>query len=152
MVLDPSQAGGASVEERPEYQIQGCGPAREKARILFPRSCINQKLEKFNRVSALTVADGFIRVETGERDSDGRALVIYKLDRNLRVVDVGFSDRLRNLHRELQSAGRLDHALSDREIEEMRNLRFLPGGGEKQVSVIPARRRQPGPPGPANPL
>lgn len=59
IALDPGRVFGASSEMDGEaLQIQGFRPAREKARLLFPRSCVNRALEESNRATRLVVRDG----------------------------------------------------------------------------------------------
>ena len=122
VVLDPREIAGASAEEDAQYQIQGFGPAKEKARILFPRTCINRKLEDYSVARQLSVQPGVIQVGTHERlipelDTGG---VIYLFTWALELKGVDFSDRLRVLHREMELTGALDHPFSQREVEELR--------------------------------
>ncbi|MGC8794479.1 MAG: hypothetical protein ACP5U2_13925 [Bryobacteraceae bacterium] len=60
----------------------------------------------------------------------GDPTVHYVFDRKLRLVEVIFSDWLRILHRKLEAAGQLDHALSKAEIAELRKIRYLNRLGE----------------------
>jgi hypothetical protein len=123
-VLDPRDLGGASVEENADYQLQGFPPGREKARLLFPRTCINRKFYEYNWLAEVTVQGDRIRaglVETGPR----REGVAYYLDRRLGLVNLEFTDSMRSLHRELEATGQLDHPLTDKEINELRHLRYL---------------------------
>jgi hypothetical protein len=126
VVLDPRDLGGASVEQNPDYQLQGFPPGREKARLLFPRTCINRKFHEYNCVGILGAQGGIIKVGVKEggpqRSSPG---VAYHLDRRLSLISLEFSDDLRGLHRELEAAGQLDHPLTDKEIGELRNIRTL---------------------------
>ena len=128
LVLDPANLGGASHEENPDYQLQGFEPGREKARILFPRTCINRKYHPYGVPGRLAVQGDSIEVAVSERIVARGApvpLVFYHLNRNLELTDVVVNDPLKALHRELEAAGQLDHPLTDKEIAELRNLRVL---------------------------
>lgn len=132
VILDPRELRGASTEDDVRFQIQGFGLAREKARILFPRTCLNQALEKYNVAKQLAVQEGLVQVGTIERllpeaDTGG---VIYLFTRTLELKSVSFSDRLQAVHRELELAGVLDHRYSQREDETLRaQVRVLRGMG-----------------------
>ena len=127
VVLDPLNLGGASLEENPEYQLEGLGPGKEKARLLFARTCINRKFDMYNWVEDLAVQQHSIKIGLKERLDFSRASVIYHLNRNLDLTDLVVSDRLKGLHRELESTGQLDHAWTDREMAELRKIRVLKG-------------------------
>jgi hypothetical protein len=66
-----------------------------------------------------------IHINVNEKRQDPDAVVVYRLDKGLRLVHFSVSDRLRALHRELESAGQLDHALTDSEIAELGKIRTL---------------------------
>jgi hypothetical protein len=130
VVLDPAAVRGASVEtEAPEDQIVGFAPAAEKARLLFPPTCVNRALDRYNEVGWLTVRPNGLRVLVWERRVPmlSFASVTYALDRNLRVTAVTASDRLRSLHRELEASGQLDHLLTEREVQRWAEIRYLRG-------------------------
>lgn len=130
VALDPAAVRGASAEtETPEDQIVGFAPAAEKARLLFPRTCINQVLDRYNAVGWLTVRPNGLRVLVWERRVPllSRAGVTYALDRNLRVTAVTASGRLRSLHHELEASGQLDHLLTEQEVQRLAKIRVLRG-------------------------
>jgi hypothetical protein len=128
LVLDPSNLGGASSEEDPDYQLQGFGPGREKARILFPRTCINRKFYEYGIPGWLVVQGNSIEVRVSEKPTgpgESEALVLYRLNRKLELTDVVVAVGFKAIHRELEAAGRLDHSLTEKEISELRHLRYL---------------------------
>ena len=125
VVLDPRDLGGASVEENPDYQLQGFPPGREKARILFPRTCINRKFHEYNWLQELAFSGDRIKLHVRQRQRDFGSIVVYYLDRRLLLIGLEFPDYLRGVHRELEAASQLDHPLTEREIAELRNLRYL---------------------------
>ncbi len=125
VVLDPRDLAGASLEENPDYQLQGFPPGREKARIVFPRSCINRKFHEYNWPLQLAFSGDRIRLGVRQREPDFGSAVVYYLDRRLGLIGLEFPDYLRSLHRELEAAGQLDHMLTDAEIAQLRNIRYL---------------------------
>lgn len=125
VVLDPRDLGGASLEKNPEYQLRGFGPGRERARILFPRTCINRKFEEYNWPNEAVLQGGVFRVGLLERRSPAGEGVIYRLNRRLELIDVELSDSLRAMHRQLEAAGQLDHPLTEAEAAELRNITVL---------------------------
>jgi hypothetical protein len=125
VVLDPRDLGGASLEENPDYQLQGFPPGREKARLLFPRTCINRKFHEYNWVNGVDFSGGRIKVQVRERERVLDAAILYYLDRRLRLTGLEVSDAFRSLHRQLESVGQLNHPLTDKEINELRNIRYL---------------------------
>jgi len=129
VVLDPLNLGGASLEEDGAYQLEGFAPGTEKARLLFPRSCINRKFESYNGVSLMAVQGDSIKIDVNEKRQDADAVVAYRLDKHLRLVHFAVSDRFRALHRELEAAGQLDHALTESEVAELGKIRVLKGLG-----------------------
>jgi hypothetical protein len=76
LVLDPDKLAGASLED-PAHQITGHGPGTEVARILFPRSCMNQKYQTMATVSLLDVTEHEIAVHTVERDDPAATRMWY---------------------------------------------------------------------------
>lgn len=125
ILLDPAKLAPAAA--RPDgdpHTMRGFGPAREKQRVMFPRTCLNAKFEEFNWVRNFTIREGFIHVGVSEWRDDPDYQVIYTLDKHLRVTDVRFSESLTRAHRRLESRGDIDHALSAEEIAKFRTLRF----------------------------
>jgi hypothetical protein len=128
VVLDPDDLRGASHEENQDYQLQGFPPGHEKARILFPRTCINRKFHEYGVPGRPVIRGDSIEVEVTENLTPPGAmlgLVYYRLNRKLELMEVFVNDPFKVLHRELQAAGQLDHSLTDREISELRQLRYL---------------------------
>ncbi len=127
LVLDPNDLGGASEEENQDYQLLGFGPGREKARILFPRTCVNRKFEIYGIAGPPYVVGDSIQVVVNEKgtNTDLGVVVFYHLNRRLELTNAFVSDVFRAYHRELEAAGQLDHALTDKEVAELRKLRVL---------------------------
>ena len=113
MVLDPLDMSGTSLEEKPEYQLRGFGPGRERARILFPRTCLNRKFQQYNWPKTIAFQSNVLRIVVLEQPWPVEAGVIYRLSRRLELIDVELSDSLLAAHRQLKSAGQLDHPLGE---------------------------------------
>lgn len=125
VVLDPDTMEGASVEDDRDYQLQGFAPGRERARILFPRSCMSRKFEKWSHVGWLLVRPDGIAVEAVERTVPREPGIIFHVTRNLKVEKVVLEDSFRIAHVEMHAAGQLDHRLTPQEEAEFRNIRVL---------------------------
>jgi hypothetical protein len=123
VVLDSRNVSGASVQPGGDPRRLGRIPdACEKARLIFPRSCVNRKFAEYNCVQRMSTAEAGLVVRVMERPESPYAQVIYSFDRNLKLVSLDYSDALRNLHRELFLRREIDHALSEREVAEMAKI------------------------------
>ncbi len=131
IVLDPAALSGASVEENQDYQLLEFEPARERARILFPRTCLSRKLEPWNVVSKLRVTTREITVGVTETSHPQVTSLIYHLTPSLQFRSVEVSNPFTIVHAQLRSEGTLDHDLSDREKEAWKQLR-RPGEATSQ--------------------
>jgi len=127
VVLDPELMAGASSQENQEFQLLGMSPGREKARLLFPCSCINLLKELRNSVSHIIEDEIGIIIYMNEWEDAGPPEVnaIYALDRNLEFVSNRVSDTFEKNHRALELSGALNHALTDAEVGELRKIRRL---------------------------
>jgi hypothetical protein len=124
VVLDPRQVRGASTQDDdPRYQIEGMERGKEKAVVLFPQSCISRLYAPpINSVSLLAVQGDTIRVEVRELQDDLACSIAYVFGRDLVLTRMPeISDRFKFVHRELRLSGKLDHDLSDQEIEKLKN-------------------------------
>ncbi len=126
VVLDPRTATGATRESAgSEYQIRGFAEAREKAIMLFPRSCVSRLFDLYNMGKLIQVDRGRITLWVAERLSDESQVSIHTLDFSLRPVAIQVSDAFRAAHRMLEVEGKLDHRLSEGEIEDLNTVSFL---------------------------
>lgn len=125
VVLDPDTFTGASAEENQDYQLLGFSRGVEKARILFPRTCMSTVLaEPFNFVTGLFVEQEGIAVGIAERASTDRPVVYYHLDRQLQLRHVEASTEFEREHAQLHTAGTLDHVYAPGELASL-HLRYL---------------------------
>jgi hypothetical protein len=100
-------------------------PEVARARVVFPRTCINRAVDVTNRANRLEINASSIQITVGERQGDPSVWVRYTLDGSLQVMDVQVSEQFRSVHRQLESAGQLDHALSEEEISGLRAVRVV---------------------------
>ena len=121
VVFDPRKASVQRVGD--ETQLQGFSPGSQKAVVLFPQSDVSKRLQKFNRVSDLTVTDKTITVVIVESVTTDppSPYIVYELNHQLDVRSVMPSSRLENRHQELEYLGLLDHAFSSKELEPLKN-------------------------------
>ncbi len=127
-VLDPDALTGISSGWSPEFRAAET-PAREVARILFPRSCINQAKEDFNGVRTLRLLPGELQVNVYE-EIDHPSAVLHTFGADGRYRGAGLSSRFAARHAELESSGLLHHRLDpDREARQLSNLSWTAGSG-----------------------
>lgn len=124
VVLDPETMDGASMEDDPAYQLEGFSQGNEIARVFFPRTCINRRFDPYNIIRALTIFPDSLQLVVVER-LNAPMNVFYVLDSNLKVRIFDYADGLRAYHKELASAGQLDHELTDEEEDAMRNIEVI---------------------------
>jgi hypothetical protein len=127
LVLDPDHFTGASKEDNAAYQLQDLPPPVEAARLLFPRSCINEKLEPYAIITKLWKDGDTIALEVQHRASPPDATIFYHLnpDLTLNTVDVGTS--FERAHLALHASGIIDHDLTQAEAAKFRHLTYLTG-------------------------
>jgi hypothetical protein len=139
VVLDPDSFEGASKETDPDYQWVGLAPGKEMARILFPRSCLNEK-EQYNFVKQLNLEKNRLLVHVAETFPPEACTLIYHLDpETLQSEHVVFTDGFRNLHSRQALDRKIDHQeLTPEEMASFYHLRFL-----TPYARIPVRQETP---------
>ena len=127
IILDPRRVGGASAQGPGDnLQLQSFGPGTEKLIVRFPRTCITDLLEPYNRVGELVVTKSTIEVLVAESYKIGGTYLIYRFDYRMNLTGLIVSDSFLNRHRELESTGQLNHSFSPAEK----------AGLERQVKII----------------
>ena len=126
IALDPRGASGASRQPAGDSrQIQGMNLGSEKAVILFPKSCVSDKLEEYNRVKFLSQVGQTLEAYVMEAVSEqhrAQPYLIYRFDRSLNLLDVTHSDQFVSWHKSLEADGKLDHAFAEAEMQPLHNL------------------------------
>ena len=122
VVLDPGNVRGASAEDSEDScQLRGFPAGTEKAIVWFDRTAVNQISEDHNYVSEVNVMPDGIGLKVQETP-DGRAFLVYMLDRNLNVISVEPSEGFRSIHRELERAGKIRHPFDESELALNRHV------------------------------
>jgi hypothetical protein len=126
LVFDPNTLDGASAEEEAAYQLQGFREGSERARVLFPRSCLSSR-EPFTNMERVWHEPGEIDIEVDHALGEGNASVYYRLNLDLSLKDVSLASSFEHTHGILHSEGIVDHPLNDRDVAELRAIRYLKG-------------------------
>ena len=122
VVLDPRKVAGASRQEPGDpHQLQSFSEGTEKARIVFPRTCINAAFENWTNVRMNVTAES-VRITSIERMRDPAYAVTYTLDPQLRLRECRWDEALIRLHRDLEQKGVLKHRLTEAEMAASRKL------------------------------
>lgn len=127
VVLDADHVAGAS-SETDEYQLRGFPVAHEKARVFFPRSCVNKKYEQYNGLAELLVNQNSIVATVWERrplSMPQEPCTIYRLTRDLTLQSAEFHDSFRSAHAELRARHELDHDLTKEEEARLADIQVL---------------------------
>lgn len=104
-----SQAPGTSGTE---FECVSCGGGAPLFYATFPRSEVNTvTASRFNRAQVHLVGDRIVvtTVEAGEPEQGKAATAIYEFDRQMRLLRAQYDDRYRDVHRQLELEGRLQH-------------------------------------------
>jgi hypothetical protein len=128
VLLDPARIAGASVESVPDYQLLGFAPAREKRRVLFPRSCVNRVNYPRNFATQASLQGDTLTVEVIEAFGEANwGPVYYHFGKNLELKGIEGSEGYRLAHESYEKRGLLDHPFSPAELEAYpAAVRFLP--------------------------
>jgi len=122
VALTPERFTGASKEGSADFQLDGLPQARERGRVFFPRSCMNQKHEASNRVSALLADGDFLSVSVLELLTGPKPVLTYRLDRDLGLVDLKLSPQLQQTHKQMEKTGEIDHPFTPAEEAALRAI------------------------------
>src|SRR5260370_31487200 len=136
VVLDPDRVFGASTEVRPGFQIHGVGVARERLRMVFPRSGLNRTLFQFNMGTHPTVEHGIVRLTVMECISPPGCRIWYEFDKNFRFIAAyAGSDEFPSAHARFYQTGKQAHPLTEQEHPAFPKVRSLLGCNTEVVPV-----------------
>jgi hypothetical protein len=136
IVLDPDRVSGASAETaRPELQLHGMGVAKERLRLLFPRSDLNQALSVYNAGMEPAIVGGMIRFSVLECELLPRCYVWYEFDKNFKLISAIADDQFRSAHKEFYLKSKTDHPFSAEEESRFWKIRCLAGCEDSFVPV-----------------
>jgi hypothetical protein len=128
VVLDPDRVFGASSEAaRPEIQLHNMGDAKERLRLLFPRSDMNKTLSVYNQNEGIIVEHGRTRLAVRECWQLPGCLIWYEFDKDFHLVSVEPDDQFRAAHAEFYLKLKENHPFSKEEESEFQAVRCLVG-------------------------
>ncbi len=122
VVLTAAAFDGGALEKKPDYQIEALPDAHERARVFFPRSCLNKKLESSNRVAALKVNSNSIDVTTMELLSAPQPSLTFRLGPDMALLDLMPSETFRQAHAQMEKTGEIDHHFDQNEESTLRAI------------------------------
>lgn len=110
-ILDAMAVDGQSPSDDPQYTCTSCGPGGPVRYVILPRSEVNLVTgSPFNRV-VLVVKPGSVLARTIEMPATAQAPdALYEFTPALDLVRASYSDRYWEIHRELESQGKITHA------------------------------------------
>jgi hypothetical protein len=125
VVLDPDRVYGASTEVRPKFQIHGMGVAKERLRLLFPRSDLNRAMYQYNIAMEPKVEQGSIRLTVAECITPIGCRIWYEFDKTFRLIAAyAGGDEFRSAHARFYGS---THPLSADEQAAFLKVRCLMG-------------------------
>ena len=128
VVLDPDRLAGASTETaRPEIQIHGMGIARERLRLLFPRSDLNRDRYPFNWALMPIIEHGRVTQAVNEDVKEPAYSIGYEFDTKFHLLGVEAYDTFVSAHNEFYKNGSSRHSFNHREEAEFQKVRCLQG-------------------------
>lgn len=129
LVLHPDRFGGASKEENPSYQILGQPEPVEVTRILFPRSRLNQRFERYNRALSMQKMDGRLQVEVVEhvdaKEIVNNAVIFYEFGPRGQLLKIDTGNGIPHFYNLLKDQLELPPDAWQAELADWPPLRFL---------------------------
>jgi len=126
IALDPRRVYGTSRQPEGDFrQLQGMDVGAEKAVILFPKTCVSEGIEEYNRVVSLRQVGDTLEAYVMEAASErhhAQPYLIYLFDRGLKLLGVTHSDQFVSWHKSLEAEGKLTHAFDESEMLPLHKL------------------------------
>lgn len=136
VVIDPDQAGGASTEDRPAFQIHGMGTAHERLRLLFPRSDLNRALYQYDEAIEPSFEHDSVRLTVIECISPPGCRLWYEFKKDFHLIAAyAGGDEFRSAHNQFFQAGKNAHTLTAEEQAAFQKVRCLVGCQSEFVPV-----------------
>ncbi|MDX2154419.1 MAG: hypothetical protein SFV54_27000 [Bryobacteraceae bacterium] len=123
VVLDPNSFAGASLEENKDYQLLNLPAPVERARALFPRSCVNRVVDEFNYVHEFHLNTKGFTARVSE-DRQNRYNILWHFEFPLRFTHFILPDGFRTGHRDFERAASIRHSVTQDE-EELGSVQWL---------------------------
>jgi hypothetical protein len=141
-ILDAAAIDGQSPADNPTYTCMSCGPGGPLRYIILPRSEVNLvTASPFNRV-ILAVKPDTVVARTIEVPAIAQAAdALYEFTPSLDLIRASYSDRYWELHRELESQGKISHTRQQcPDRNGPREIRvWEPESGWSSVPTAPSR-------------
>jgi len=123
IALDPRDFQGSAREENSDYRILGFPPTREIVRVLLPRLKASESA-MFDAVNGLARSGPYLVVSAGQFTKEA-AVYQALFDSRLNLADVTISSTTYLTYRNLYDRGLLPFDNPDRELPELRKIRYL---------------------------
>ncbi|MEO8662270.1 MAG: hypothetical protein ABI693_27655 [Bryobacteraceae bacterium] len=125
IALDPWTAAGVSTPLKMKdhrFRLLGMTEAKEKAVVLFPRSCASAG-QPYTRVITVRVMPQRVLVNVAEGTNEtASAVVVYEFDHRLNPVNAeAGGTEYKAAHDELQAKGKLNHPYAHQEFADLRS-------------------------------
>jgi hypothetical protein len=131
VVLDPDRMDGASHDAiEPSYDLAGFRSAKERARVVFPRTEASRAQEPYNSVQVIFPTNDQLVVGVLECKTDGKAngTLLFHFNQGLQLTEVSRGDNHTQLWNILRREGVLDRDWTQSDLEALREIRYLSGG------------------------
>ncbi|PYP89066.1 MAG: hypothetical protein DMG65_14245 [Candidatus Angelobacter sp. Gp1-AA117] len=125
VVLNPENLQGVSKQSNPKYQFEGPINKNALARILLPRTCINQRFEDYNNVGYMQIGDSQIIVGVDEQLTETIPTMMYTFGTDLKLQSISPSDTFLAFHKRYEIERKLDHHFRQDELDNLK-LTYLP--------------------------
>lgn len=143
VVLDSDRVFGASKEVRPGFQIHGMGEAKERLRLLFPRSDLNRALYQYSQAYYAAFEHDVFRVNVAQCiNATPECPIWYEFDKNFNLMRAyAGGDAFRSAHNRYFQTGKDAHMLSPEEEATFQKVQCLVGCKTEFVPVAKAVTR-----------
>lgn len=136
VVLDSDRASGISREVQPDSHMPSLGLARERLRLLFPRTDLNRASFQFNMAIEPTIEHGNLHLTVLECLAPLGCPVQYEFDREFHLIAAyPAGDEFTNAHDRFFQNGKDAHTLSAEERTAFLKVRCLVGCPSEFVPV-----------------
>jgi DNA-binding winged helix-turn-helix (wHTH) protein len=123
VALDPVRTTGITTPVQMKdqtFRLLGMAGAREKAVVIFPRSCVS-KGAAYTRLVELRVTPHRIVSVVAEDFKTTPSAITYQFDHHLNLTDAEPLKEFIDRHRELEKSGELDHQFeSEKEMADLK--------------------------------
>jgi hypothetical protein len=110
VVLDKDHFAGAAQEINRDYQLLNFPPAVERARLIFPRSCLSKVLAPFNKAGFFSLKKDGLELQVVENNYSSNIITnFYELSNTLDVTSFKFGGLFIREHQIQEQSGQIAH-------------------------------------------